>query len=176
MTVGVRITYILLYKLTDLWPVEQNRQRQQQRSIRVGTLRPDIVLYGEEHRFGEEICGLQNDDVRARPDMLIVMGTSLEVPGVKAMVKSFATAVHSAGSGRMVVFVNKTAPAAAWRDIFNYHVEATTDMWVAWLCRHLKAITKKSDVKSDEGLMELPAKWGGELADKSKFVNQSTFT
>jgi NAD-dependent histone deacetylase SIR2 len=71
--------------------------------------------------------------------MLIVMGTSLKVHGLKKMVKEFAKAVHGqnphynskakAWTGR-VIFVNKTPPAAEWADIIDYHVAAETDIWV----------------------------------------------
>lgn len=72
--------------------------------------------------------------------MLIIMGTSLKVHGLRKMVKEFAKTVHGQSSplcdskaktwtGK-VIFVNKTPPAAEWADIIDYHVAGETDMWV----------------------------------------------
>jgi NAD-dependent histone deacetylase SIR2 len=70
--------------------------------------------------------------------MLIIMGTSLKVHGLKKLVKDFARVVHSAGSSTAassskkpfkVLFVNKTAPTAEWSDIIDYHISGETDRW-----------------------------------------------
>ncbi|KAG6832550.1 hypothetical protein H0H92_000179 [Tricholoma furcatifolium] len=107
------------------------------RAIRVGTLRPAIVLYDEPHPLGDEIGAMQSADVSRKPDMLIIMGTSLKVHGLRKMVKDFAKTVHASGvsgstsaKGGKVIFVNKTPPASEWNDIIDYHVEGDTDTWV----------------------------------------------
>jgi NAD-dependent histone deacetylase SIR2 len=79
-----------------------------------------------------------------KPDMLIIMGTSLKVHGLKKLVKDFAKAVHATGTGTTpngspkvqknwqgkVVFVNKTPPGSEWSDVIDYHVAGETDEWV----------------------------------------------
>ena len=65
------------------------------RPLAIGTLRPNIVLYDEAHPLGEEIGVISTRDVGRKPDMLIIMGTSLKVHGIKKLVKDFAVAVHS---------------------------------------------------------------------------------
>lgn len=72
--------------------------------------------------------------------MLIIMGTSLKVHGLRKLVKEFARTVHGKNSSMRdgktktwtgkVIFVNKTPPAAEWADVIDYHVAAETDMWV----------------------------------------------
>lgn len=109
------------------------------RAIRVGTLRPAIVLYDETHPLGDDIGAIQSADVARKPDLLIVMGTSLKVHGLRRMVKEFAKTVHAYKSSvssntkpwqGKVIFVNKTPPATEWNDIIDYHVEGDTDSWV----------------------------------------------
>ncbi|KAG6877868.1 hypothetical protein C0993_002869, partial [Termitomyces sp. T159_Od127] len=109
------------------------------RAIRVGTLRPAIVLYDETHPLGDDIGAIQSADVTRKPDLLIIMGTSLKVHGLRKMVKEFAKTVHAYGSSASsnvkpwqgkVIFVNKTPPATEWNDIIDYHVEGDTDSWV----------------------------------------------
>lgn len=111
------------------------------RPIKVGTLRPAIVLYDEPHPLGDDIGAIQTADVSKKPDMLIIMGTSLKVHGLKKLVKDFAKTVHasgpspsSTGKGKSwagkVVFVNRTPPGAEWTGIIDYHVAGETDVWV----------------------------------------------
>ncbi|KAF8078844.1 DHS-like NAD/FAD-binding domain-containing protein [Lyophyllum atratum] len=110
------------------------------RPIRIGSLRPAIVLYDEPHPLGDEIGAIQTADVSRKPDMLIIMGTSLKVHGLRKMVKEFAKAVHASAPSSSsstakpwqgkVVFVNKTPPSSEWHGIIDYHVEGNTDAWV----------------------------------------------
>ncbi|KAG8698872.1 hypothetical protein FRC08_005658 [Ceratobasidium sp. 394] len=65
------------------------------RALKCGTLRPAIVLYDEPHPLGDHIGAVQTSDLGKKPDLLIVMGTSLKVHGLRRLVKSFARAVHS---------------------------------------------------------------------------------
>lgn len=108
------------------------------RAIRVGSLRPGIVLYDETHPLGDDIGTIHTTDLGRKPDMLIIMGTSLKVHGLKKLVKDFARAVHSSAhpSGAStskrpykVIFVNKTAPSSEWADIIDYHISGETDRW-----------------------------------------------
>ncbi|KAF8898975.1 DHS-like NAD/FAD-binding domain-containing protein [Infundibulicybe gibba] len=114
------------------------------RPIKVGTLRPAIVLYDEPHPLGDDIGSIQSMDLGRKPDMLIIMGTSLKVHGLKKLVKEFARAVHASApspssstskvkskpwAGK-VIFVNRTPPGTEWSDIIDYHVAGETDPWV----------------------------------------------
>jgi len=107
------------------------------RAIRVGTLRPAIVLYDESHPLGDDIGTIHSADLSRRPDMLIIMGTSLKVHGLKKLVKDFARTIHSTVSSApssskkpfKVIFVNKTAPGSEWSDIIDYHIAGETDIW-----------------------------------------------
>lgn len=69
--------------------------------------------------------------------MLIIMGTSLKVHGLKKLVKDFARTIHASNSPGTssqrpfkVIFVNKTPPALEWADVIDYHVAAESDRWV----------------------------------------------
>ncbi|KAI0880529.1 DHS-like NAD/FAD-binding domain-containing protein [Annulohypoxylon maeteangense] len=105
------------------------RQEKGKRALGVGKLRPDIVLYGEEHPQSDLISPIVQHDLSAGPDLLLILGTSLRVHGLKVMVKEFAKAVHKKG-GR-VVFINLTKPSeSAWGDIIDYWIEWDCDAWV----------------------------------------------
>ncbi|KAI0427718.1 DHS-like NAD/FAD-binding domain-containing protein [Xylaria sp. FL1042] len=105
------------------------RQERGKRALGIGKLRPDIVLYGEEHPESDLISPIVQHDLAAGPDLLLVLGTSLRVHGLKVMVKEFAKAVHKKGG--KVVFINFTKPSeSAWGDVLDYWIEWDCDAWV----------------------------------------------
>lgn len=106
------------------------RQEKGKRALGVGKLRPDIVLYGEEHPESQRISDIIQHDLSLAPDLLIIMGTSLKVHGLKTVVKEFAKAIHNKKDGK-VVFINYTKPAdSVWADTIDYWVEMDCDAWV----------------------------------------------
>lgn len=106
------------------------RQERGKRALGVGKLRPDIVLYGEEHPESQRISTIIQHDISLAPDMLIIMGTSLKVHGLKTVVREFAKAVHNKKDGK-VLFINFTRPAeSVWADIIDFWIEMDCDAWV----------------------------------------------
>jgi NAD-dependent histone deacetylase SIR2 len=102
----------------------------------VGILRPDIVLFGEPHINGDEIGGIIHRDTEKKPDLLLVMGTSLSVYSVKDAVRSIAKAVRRGGG--LVILVNKTEVSAPsmWRKVFDFHIKNEADEWVKETVSH----------------------------------------
>ena len=94
----------------------------------MGSLRPAIVLYDEPHPYGEAIGDLQAYDLLKKPDLLLIMGTSLKVHGLKLVVREFAKAVHAKKG--LVVFINLTPPSKEWEEFIDIHIAGETDVWV----------------------------------------------
>ena len=112
--------------------VQQDRDRRNRgmRGTTIGTLRPNIVLYGEEHPSGDLLSPITTHDLGLAPDLLIIMGTSLKVHGLKVLVKEFAKAVHQKRNGK-VIFVNLTKPASStWDGVIDYWVNMDCDAWI----------------------------------------------
>lgn len=66
----------------------------------IGFLRASVILYGEEHKHGEAIGAVVERDLigrtkDSRVDLLIVAGTTLQIPGVKRIIKEFARVLKS---------------------------------------------------------------------------------
>ncbi|OBT68711.1 hypothetical protein VE03_01634 [Pseudogymnoascus sp. 23342-1-I1] len=141
------------------WCSENSAKREGKgrRSLAVGRLRPDIVLYGEEHPSAHLVGPLITHDLSLNPEMLLILGTSMRVHGLKVMVREFAKAVH--GRGGSVVFVNQTKPPdSIWGDVIDYWVEWDCDAWVAdlkqrrgdlWLPQGTKLEAPKQDKQQD---------------------------
>ncbi|CAO3589878.1 unnamed protein product [Absidia cylindrospora] len=107
------------------------RQRLGKRSLAMGTLRPAVVLYNEEHPNGESIGLAQATDIKKRPDLLIVMGTSLKIIALKKFIKQMAKSIHTNHPRTgCVIFVNKTKPTKEWDSVFDYQVMGDADTWV----------------------------------------------
>ncbi|EIN09730.1 DHS-like NAD/FAD-binding domain-containing protein [Punctularia strigosozonata HHB-11173 SS5] len=81
--------------------MEQTRQLVGKRARGVGILRPGVVLYNEDHKDSERVGEVVARDLmggsrgRSPPDLLLVVGTSLRVPGTKTIVRQFSKAVRS---------------------------------------------------------------------------------
>jgi NAD+-dependent protein deacetylase SIR2 len=81
-----------------------------QRSHGVGKLRPRIVLHNEHNPDEEAIASVMNADTRSRPDALVVVGTSLKIPGVRRLVKHMCQVVRSRRNG-VTMWINNEPPA-----------------------------------------------------------------
>jgi NAD-dependent histone deacetylase SIR2 len=156
------------------------------RPLKVGALRPAIVLYGEPHPLGDDIGCIQTADLAKKPDMLIIMGTSLKVHGLKRLVRDFARVVRQSApsvsspkkktwAGK-VVFVNRTPPSTEWADVIDYHVAGDTDKWVTKVLEDWKKMrpadweTQQTLVGADgSAALKVVAKSGASKAKGSCF-------
>lgn len=62
---------------------------------------------------------MQASDLKRGPDMLIVVGTSLKIVGVKRLIKTFSESIHSRPN-RLCVLINMTKANKEWDEIFDY--------------------------------------------------------
>lgn len=69
------------------------------RSHGIGRLRPRIVLYNEYNPDEEAIGNVTKADLRRVPDAVIVVGTSLKIPGVRRIVKEMCQVTRSRRDG-----------------------------------------------------------------------------
>lgn len=103
------------------------RQSAGQRSHGVGRMRPRIVLYNEHNPDEEAITSVMNADVKSRPRVLIVAGTSLKIPGVRRLVKSLCTVIRGRKDG-VTMFINNEPPVGKeFENCFDLIVQGTTD-------------------------------------------------
>ncbi|KPV75007.1 uncharacterized protein RHOBADRAFT_44522 [Rhodotorula graminis WP1] len=102
-------------------------------------LRPAVLLYDDPHSStssaSDLIASLASADLANEPDLLVVAGTSLRIPGFKKLVKRFAARVKKVGGLR--VLVNREAVGKEWDGVFDYHFVGDADDWademVDWL-------------------------------------------
>ena len=82
------------------------------RSHGIGKLRPRMVLYNEHNPDEEAIGRVMSSDLRSRPDAVIVVGTSMEIPGVKRLVREMCGVVRDRRDG-VALWINRGPPPVA---------------------------------------------------------------
>lgn len=91
----------------------------------VGKIRPKIVLYNEPNPDSEAIGAVTEADLSSRPDCLLVVGTTLKIPGVKRMVKELAQSVHAANGVNVWMNIDDPPPVLStqFEDCFDLLVK-----------------------------------------------------
>ena len=132
------------------------------------SVRPNIILYGEEHPMSDAIFPIITHDLSLGPDVLLILGTSLKVHGLKNLVREFSKSVHARKNGK-VIFINLSPPAeSAWRDIIDYWINMDCDAWVEDVQRrradiflkqkpldwNIMKVNEKKDIKTRKRLVQ----------------------
>ena len=113
------------------WCKEQDQVRTAfagKRSHGIGRLRPRIVLYNEYNPDDEAIGNVSKADLRRVPDAVVVVGTSLKIPGVRRIVKEMCQLTRSRRDG-LTAWVN-TEPepqGAEFKDCWDLVVRGRCD-------------------------------------------------
>ena len=116
---------------------ERERELTRSRSRGIGLMKVGVVLYGEEHAHAARVGEITRRDLFGpRPDLLIVAGTSLKVPGTKRLVRELAKVTRPtepATDAVHTLFLNfdLPAPARAWRDVFDVAIQGDIDAFVS---------------------------------------------
>lgn len=125
-------------------------------------MKVDVVLYGEEHVDALRIGEITQRDLMGtpRPDLLLVVGTSLKVPGTKRLVRELAKVVRSVGGqpeGELrSIYLNLEypKPASEFRGVFDAWVRGD----VQDATRVIEVHEREAAVKRAEREVELAAK------------------
>lgn len=86
------------------------RQVADKRSHGIGCLRPRMVLYNEHNPDDEAIGSCAATDMRLRPDAVIVVGTTLKVPGVRRIAREMCNIVRDRRDGVAIWINNDPEP------------------------------------------------------------------
>lgn len=98
------------------------------RSHGIGRLRPRMVLYNEHNPDDEAIGTVTRHDLQKRPDAVIVVGTTLKVPGVRRIVREMCGVVRGRRGG-VAIWINNDLPPVAkdLEDCFDIVVQGPCD-------------------------------------------------
>ena len=122
----------------------QERLDQGKRGLSIGQLRPNIVLYNEIHPkgdlIGESLCA----DIHKCPSVLMIMGTSLKVVGLKKLVKDMAKAVHA--SNGIVIFVDLKKAKSEWKSVIDVQLVGDCDLWCERMKEEMICVEKMATI------------------------------
>lgn len=98
------------------------------RSHGIGRLRPRFVLYNEYNPDEEAIGRVSSADLKSRPDAVIVVGTSLKVPGTRRLVKEMCQVTRGRRDG-FTAFINLDSEpkGVEFKDCWDMVVKAKCD-------------------------------------------------
>lgn len=98
------------------------------RSHGIGKLRPRIVLYNEHNPDEEAIGAVVSSDLRMRPDAIIVVGTSMKIPGVRRIVREMCGVVRGRRDG-VAIWINQLPepPGKEFEDCWDLIVRGNCD-------------------------------------------------
>ncbi|ORX38659.1 DHS-like NAD/FAD-binding domain-containing protein [Kockovaella imperatae] len=158
-----------------------------ERPRKSGSLRPSVVLYGEEHPEGEKIGQVVERDLKGtgskvaregRVDFLLVCGTSLSILGVKRIVKEMAKSLQSRpGTEIKTVFVNDEPPkptAAEWEDVFDVFVRGDVQDFVTKYVANLAYVIDPVTPKKRKTAPATPKSLSSAKSKKSKSAQDSS--
>lgn len=98
------------------------------RSHGIGKMRPRIVLYNEHNPDEEAIGNVSKADLRRVPDAVIVVGTSLKIPGVRRLVKEMCQLTRSRRDGFTAwINVDPEPQGAEFKDCWDLVVRGKCD-------------------------------------------------
>lgn len=100
-----------------------------------GDLRPDILLYGESHPHETLPHTLLRQDLKKSPTLLLVIGTSLRIPGCRDIIRTIANKLHQ--NDNQVVYINHDPPSKRdYGTLIDVWISQECDDWVARVHQH----------------------------------------
>ncbi|GAA6018482.1 hypothetical protein JCM11491_007013 [Sporobolomyces phaffii] len=129
----------------------QNKRSLPSRSF----LRPAITLYEETSPAALSIGSLSVSDLTlgGGPDFMLVMGTSLKIPGFKKLVKEFGKAVKAKGGLRVLVN-REEIKGQEWKDVFDFNVVSDCDVFTNRVISNWKRMRPRDWVGSQKTLAD----------------------
>ena len=119
------------------------------RSHGVGRLRPRMALYNERTPDEDAIGAVMASDLRARPDALIVVGTSMKIPGVRRLVREMCGVIRGRRDG-LTIWINKDGPPPGkeFEDCWDLVVKGPCDEVAnQWNLSHYHKQCTESDIE-----------------------------
>ena len=113
----------------------------------VAYLRPDIILFGEEHPYGEDIMDIQTEDMQ-HVDLLLVVGTSMKIPGILKTIRQFSQTIKGKHGNRKFpsgsIYINKEIGS-------KEQCCRVFDIWLEGDCQEFAITMLKQMDKVDKG-------------------------
>ncbi|KAH6661604.1 hypothetical protein B0J14DRAFT_496909, partial [Halenospora varia] len=88
------------------------------RSLNIGRLRPNILLYGKPYQDDKEILETTKHDLRICPELVLIVSTKLEIPRAWSIAANFCHAARSIG--RASFWISKEELVLSIKALYDY--------------------------------------------------------
>ena len=95
------------------------------RRLGIGRLRPNVLLYGEDNPKGDTIGEVTEQDLMTGPEVVLVVGTALKVPGARRLVTELCYAAKAQGGS--TVWINTDAPPSGLKFPLDFAFQGDCD-------------------------------------------------
>lgn len=95
------------------------------RKLKVGLLRPNVLLYDEPDPDGDTILEPLQDDVEECPDLVLMIGMTPGSENIRSLVKNLCDAARTVGG--KTFWVSKEAPSSKLKPLFDYFYQGDCD-------------------------------------------------
>ncbi|KAH3671769.1 hypothetical protein WICMUC_004580 [Wickerhamomyces mucosus] len=103
-------------------------QGKRSKSFITGILKPDILLYGEfNHELTLNFINCFQKDLLQTPKILLIMGTSLKVYGIKNLIKEFKSKINQ---GKIILINKERLNNSIWNKLIDEQIIMETDEFV----------------------------------------------
>lgn len=110
---------------------------------------PFVYLYNMPDPPGQAtVTDIMSADLKAAPDVVLVMGTSLAIKGIQ----SFLRELKKTGTGCKFMYVNREPPKYGMDEVFSHYIEGGVGDWASTLSSALRM-----DVTAPRTLDDLPS-------------------
>ena len=101
------------------------------RQTRKHGLRPRFTLYDESARYDPAIGNAEQEDIKSRPDLVLVVGTSLQIPSVTRL-------IHNFGHFAKILWINIEPPPELPFGL-DYIYRAPCDDFARWISSEVES-------------------------------------
>ena len=88
------------------------------RSLKIGRLRPNVLLYGKPHPGDNKILEASKYDLGISPELVLIVSTKLAIPGARSIAANFCHAAQSVGGASF--WISKEEPASSMKALCDY--------------------------------------------------------
>jgi NAD-dependent histone deacetylase SIR2 len=141
----------------------------------ITSLRPDIILYGEDHPLADEIAEIVKVDARA-VGCLLVVGTSMKVDGIQHIIRTFTQALDRKHGKKKAplfssIYLNtEMSGQKKWSEVFDFWVKGNCELFATMIQEELDRRGMKTR-ETQIQIQMVPTEVSGEGEEESSASN-----
>jgi NAD-dependent SIR2 family protein deacetylase len=150
-------------KCPNCLAARDERRAQGKRDINIGLRIPNIILYDQLHPHDERIKVFKEEDLRQPPSSLLIVGTSLRIPGAQHLIQEFSQ------RGVTVFYLNNETPPSKMTAYIDIHLYMECDAFASHIMSYLPDPNSRAEPPPDHPAPPLSRLFG--LSTRPSSIN-----